>query len=90
MIFKYFYNKASFKKMDNNFEDNQEWSPKFSPNEQECINHLESLPDNDNEFENEKSIYDRKLWNHFQSCALDIAQLYKCTYPFCLVFTKDC
>lgn len=79
-----------FKKMDNNFEDNQDWSPKFSPNEQECINHLESLPDNDNEFENEKAIYDRKLWNHFQSCALDIAQLYKCTYSLCLVFsTKD-
>ncbi len=64
--------------MDNNFEETQDRSPKFSVGEQECINTLEALPDNEHEFENEKSIYDRKLWNHFQSCALDIAQLYKC------------
>lgn len=63
--------------MDDNFESNQEWSPKYSPGEQECINYIEALPDIENEFESEKCNYDRKLWTYFQTCALAIAQLYR-------------
>lgn len=63
--------------MDDNFQDGQEWPPKYTTVEQESIDLVESLPDTEKESENEKCIYDRKLWNYFQSCALSIAQLYR-------------
>lgn len=66
--------------MDNNFEDGQEWPPKYTASEQECINYIEAMPDNEKEFETEKCHYDRKLWNYFQNCALAIAQLYRGVY----------
>ena len=63
--------------MDDSYEDNQEWAPKYSAFEQDCINYIETFPDIENESENEKCLYDRKLWNYFQGCALAIAQLYR-------------
>ncbi|KAJ6216881.1 hypothetical protein RDWZM_008038 [Blomia tropicalis] len=63
--------------MEGNFEESQEWIPKYSSFEQESIDIIESLPDSDHELEIEKCNYDRKLWNYFQNCALAIAQLYR-------------
>ena len=74
--------------MDDNFEDNQEWPPKYSAGEQECINYIEALPDNETEFEAEKCVYDRKLWNYFQNCALAIAQLYRGVFTLFFIIAR--
>lgn len=69
--------------MEGNFEESQEWIPKYSSFEQESIDIIESLPDSDHELEIEKCNYDRKLWNYFQNCALAIAQLYRGIIHIC-------
>ena len=50
---------------------------KFSPLEEECIDLIESIPDSDNDLDEEKSNHEHKLWTTFQNSALAISQLYR-------------
>ncbi|XP_054155107.1 HUWE1-associated protein modifying stress responses-like [Oppia nitens] len=53
------------------------WVPKYTNWEMECINRLETTPDLDQQIELEKGGNARKLWVHFQTAACSIAQLYQ-------------
>ena len=63
--------------MDDSIDGNTPGHHKFSPLEEECIDLIESIPDSDAELEEERSLYEHKLWTTFQNSALAISQLYK-------------